>query len=66
MNEDEWEEAVPRPPIGTATPAGGSDDDRAAGRLWVPDLAERRGWVAHWVYPDAKAVERRVGFGRRR
>lgn len=53
-------------PVGNATPAGGADEDRAVGRLWVPDLESRSGWSGHWVYPESRKADRRVGFGRRR
>jgi len=66
MVRSEWEEEpVVYPPVGSASAASGADEDRAVGRLWVPDLETKRGWSAHWVYRDSQRSERRVGFGRR-
>jgi hypothetical protein len=62
--EDEYEDIVVHPPVGSASAASGTDEDRAAGRLWVPDLEAKRGWSAHWVYREKPASERHVGFRR--
>ena len=39
---------------------------REAGRLWVPDPEQRRGWRERYIYPEAKPGEQRraLGFGK--
>lgn len=62
-DEDDFDSLTPF--TGSLQTATGSDDEDPIGVIWLPDMEQRHGWRGHYIYPDHKRPERRVGFGRR-
>jgi hypothetical protein len=63
--EDEWDEVVERPVVGSAAPSASGDEDRPLATLWIPDPEQRRGWREFYVRKDDKPNGKRdIGFRR--